>query len=199
MILLNIAHILPFSEVNGPGKRTVIWVQGCTINCKGCFNQNFLPHTQKYLVSPEELAKTILRLTQKHNCEGITLTGGEPFQQAEALNIFCDLIKSNGLSIVSFTGYNYSKLKRDENKNIQKLMEKIDILIAGPYRNNNSDQIRVWNANKDKDIIYLTEKYKNNSQKYENIELFMSEKDIEFTGFMEDEDKKFLENLFDSS
>jgi len=36
--LLNLYHYEPLSLVNGPGKRAVVWVQGCTLGCPGCFN-----------------------------------------------------------------------------------------------------------------------------------------------------------------
>ena len=35
---LRLHHFLPVSQVNGPGRRAVVWVQGCTLGCPGCFN-----------------------------------------------------------------------------------------------------------------------------------------------------------------
>ncbi|MGD0006352.1 MAG: 4Fe-4S cluster-binding domain-containing protein, partial [Anaerolineaceae bacterium] len=41
--ILNLHHFEPLSLVNGPGKRSVVWVQGCTLNCPGCFNPQTHP------------------------------------------------------------------------------------------------------------------------------------------------------------
>ena len=41
---MRVAQIVERTEVEGPGLRTAIWVQGCTLNCPGCCNQEFLPH-----------------------------------------------------------------------------------------------------------------------------------------------------------
>ena len=70
------------SEVNGPGIRAVVWVQGCPFRCEGCFNERFLPFSPAQQVSVSELAGTILSLP---GIDGVTFSGGEPFAQAGPL------------------------------------------------------------------------------------------------------------------
>ena len=74
------------TEVLGPYKRYAIWVQGCNKRCKGCIAPGAQPLSGGYSVSVEDLAADILSVS---DIEGITISGGEPFLQQEAL---CELI-----------------------------------------------------------------------------------------------------------
>jgi len=58
----NIAHIEPSSFIYGPGERVVIWVQGCTLGCRGCWNRTMLSKRPKQLIAREELLQQILDL-----------------------------------------------------------------------------------------------------------------------------------------
>ena len=80
-LFLNVADIQLRSRVNGPGLRSVIWVQGCTRGCPGCFNPHTHPHDPRHLLDPEALAQRLMRVP---DTDGITLSGGEPFEQAAA-------------------------------------------------------------------------------------------------------------------
>jgi anaerobic ribonucleoside-triphosphate reductase activating protein len=97
------------SLVNGPGRRAVLWFQGCTLHCPGCWN----PKTHAFDVSLEytvrELADWILCCP---NIEGVTFSGGEPFQQAEALLELCQELRANNpaLSLGVFSGYTIREL-----------------------------------------------------------------------------------------
>ncbi len=81
--------------------------------------------------SPEEAFKWLSRI---EGIEGVTLSGGEPFEQsAEALLDFCRMVKndSRNLSIIVFTGYLLEELK--EKEDYAGILNYIDILIDGPY------------------------------------------------------------------
>jgi len=71
------------SRVNGPGCRVVLWVQGCTLGCAGCFN----PSTHAPGLAPVPIAGLVARIlaarTDAHH--GLSFSGGEPFEQATAL------------------------------------------------------------------------------------------------------------------
>jgi pyruvate-formate lyase-activating enzyme len=72
-----IANTIPFSWVDGPGNRFVIFTQGCNLNCLGCHNPQTIPlHTPR---SPE---KTVAQLLQEIReampfITGVTVSGGE--------------------------------------------------------------------------------------------------------------------------
>ena len=128
--LLNLAGFLPRSEVNGPGSRAVVWVQGCPIRCSGCFNKSFWSFSPANIVIVDELAS---RITAIPDIAGVTFSGGEPFSQAGALAILGDRVKETGLSLVTYTGYTHGQLARAKLPAWDHLMRITDLLIAGPY------------------------------------------------------------------
>ena len=79
---LNVAKTMKMSLANGPGKRAVIWVQGCTIGCTGCYNSFTHPHKKVKLIEPQLIADSISTISE---IEGVTFSGGEPFEQALAV------------------------------------------------------------------------------------------------------------------
>ncbi|WP_292471434.1 4Fe-4S single cluster domain-containing protein [Methanolobus sp.] len=189
--LLNVADVVIGSYVNGPGKRIVIWVQGCTIRCKGCFNPTLQPHVIKNLVNPGTFAAEIVKLCQDTNCEGITLTGGEPFQQSNALGLFLKVIKGNNLSVVCFSGYTSDKLLNSTNLNVKSLLKNMDILIAGPFQKDINYPNRTWFDDPDKIVVFLTDVYNNDDTfSHNNVEYIIEGEDVHFSGFVDEIDSK---------
>lgn len=128
---LNIMGYVDESEVNGPGSRAVVWVQGCLRECPGCFNPDSWSFEINELISVDALAERIL---SNPNNEGVTFSGGEPFWQAPALAVLARQVKAAGLSVMSFTGFTLEQLQDDyAPAGAQELLEQLDILIDGPY------------------------------------------------------------------
>lgn len=128
---LNIMGYLNRSEVNGPGCRAVVWVQGCWRECPDCFNPASWSLAVNQLVSVEELAERIL--SEPAN-QGVTFSGGEPFLQAPALAALAKQVKAAGLNVMSFTGYTLSELRSPSApEGAEDLLDQLDILIDGPY------------------------------------------------------------------
>ena len=127
---LRLHYFIPFSRSNGPGSRAVIWVQGCSLGCSGCFN----PETQSFkkgrLVSTDQLFERIIKLG--HTIEGITISGGEPLQQMQPLlTLLRRIRKETNLSVLLFTGYSWEEI--EEMKKSPELLHYVDIFIAGRY------------------------------------------------------------------
>jgi anaerobic ribonucleoside-triphosphate reductase activating protein len=128
---LNIMGYVDESEVNGPGCRAVVWVQGCLRECPGCFNPESWSFQPNQLISVEDLAEQIL---QNSRNQGVTFSGGEPFWQAEALAQLAKIVKSKGFNIMSFSGFTLAELKSPKAPpHAQELLGELDILIDGPY------------------------------------------------------------------
>jgi anaerobic ribonucleoside-triphosphate reductase activating protein len=130
MSMLNLAGFLARSEVNGPGTRAVLWVQGCPIHCEGCFNEQFQPFSPAMLVPVSELAERILAL---HGIDGVTFSGGEPFVQAGPLAALGEQLRRTGLTIVTYSGYTAEQLAAGDDPAWPSLLAVTDLLIAGPY------------------------------------------------------------------
>jgi len=119
----------PRSTANGPGVRAVLWVQGCTLGCPGCFN----PETHHYggdEVPAHEIFSRILALGDP--VEGVTVSGGEPLQQRRAVLHLLERVRvETPLSTVLFTGYRWSEVARM--REAAALRGCVDVLIAGRY------------------------------------------------------------------
>jgi anaerobic ribonucleoside-triphosphate reductase activating protein len=126
---LRIHAFEPFSRANGPGVRTVIWVQGCSLGCPGCFNPDTHSFEGGELVSTADLFQRILDL--KDTIEGLTVSGGEPFQQRRPLLDLLRRVKKVSLSILLFTGYTWTELQTMPDA--EALLTCTDVLIAGRY------------------------------------------------------------------
>lgn len=99
---LNIMGYVDESEVNGPGSRAVLWVQGCSRECDGCFNPASWSYEPNQLVTIDSIVEKVLK--NPHN-EGITFSGGEPFWQASTLAELAQKLKGKGLNVMSFSGF----------------------------------------------------------------------------------------------
>lgn len=195
--LLNVAGVIIGSYTNGPGKRTVIWVQGCTLRCKGCFNAPLQPHEKRHLVEPLGFADIIATQCTENECEGITITGGEPFQQAAALNIFSKRIKEHGLTVVCFSGYRKETLLFSTCSDVRDLIRSVDILIAGPYNHHNMYP-RTWSDDPDKEIVLLSRVYSEEDLKRDvQGELIMLPEESQFTGFIGLEDRRLFKKILE--
>jgi anaerobic ribonucleoside-triphosphate reductase activating protein len=128
---LNIMGYVDESEVNGPGCRAVVWVQGCKRGCSGCFNPDSWSFEINQLISIEELADKIL---SNPNNQGVTFSGGEPFFQAPALAKLAKKLKLAGLNVMSFSGFTLGELKSKKAPvGAEELLSQLDILIDGPF------------------------------------------------------------------
>ncbi len=128
--LIQVAGIQNCSYVAGPGRRCVIWVSGCLRRCPGCFQSHFFDFSIGYETHFNELAEQVLSL---EGINGITLSGGEPFEQSIPLSSFCEQIKKKSdLSILAYTGYRLSALEL--NPTFSNLLAHLDILIDGEFR-----------------------------------------------------------------
>lgn len=127
---LNVAGFLAKSDVNGPGTRAVVWVQGCPRHCEGCFNAAFQPFTPAEIIPVTELAARILAIT---GIDGVTFSGGEPFAQAGPLAALAEQIRARGLSVVTYSGYTTDELAAGTDPAWPALLAATDLLIAGPF------------------------------------------------------------------
>lgn len=114
----------------GAGKRIVIWVQGCSMFCDGCISPDLWDRNGGRQVDLAGFAASVLSLGQ--NLDGITITGGEPFDQYHALVAFCSFVKQKAnLEILVFSGYTMDQLF--EKFPDQLFARCIDFVVDGPY------------------------------------------------------------------
>lgn len=131
---LRIAGRVGRSRVNGPGVRAVIWVQGCTLGCAACFNPG--THTPGEADAPVDTVAEALLAEWSDSVDGLTLSGGEPFQQATALAVLCARVRAErpGVSIMAFSGYALEELRApDAPPGAAALLAQLDLLVDGRF------------------------------------------------------------------
>jgi len=145
---LRINHVLENSRVQGPGERYTIWVQGCSLHCKGCNNLDTWEFDKGKLVENNFLIEKIL----SSKTSGLTITGGEPLDQLESvLEILRKLFLKKNIFLCS--GYTYEQIKSDERK--KQILDYIDILCSGPF-NYTKKCVSKWKGSDNQEIIYFT-------------------------------------------
>lgn len=145
-------HSIQKSRVNGPGDRAVIWTQGCTKGCKNCFN----PSTWKF-EGLDILPIDIFNKIRAMNVFGITITGGDPLEQEDILELLVLLYGLNlSGGIILFSGFTIDEIN---NSNLRECLNYIDVLIDGRYEN----ELRISSGLKgssNQNIIYFSDKVK---------------------------------------
>ncbi len=127
---LRVHAVLPVSCANGPGRRYVLWVQGCSRRCPGCFNAGALAPEGGRVVAVEDLLAEVSEVQRL--VEGVTVSGGEPLQQAEAVYAFLQGVRERtNLSTLLFTGLSFEELRNHPWG--RRLTSCLDLLVAGPY------------------------------------------------------------------
>lgn len=156
----NVAHINLCTEAEGPYRRMAIWFQGCNIGCVGCCNPELQEIKAAHIMTADELVDIAVKSRDDNSIEGVTFLGGEPTLQKNLSNLACAFQK-NGLGIILFTGYEMSELS-DE------LLAYVDIIIDGKFDINNIDNMRNLVGSTNQRIHYLSERYSDVSQWFEN-------------------------------
>jgi len=160
------------STANGPGERVVVWVQGCSLACSGCWNSDTHPFVKDKDMLISELADWILN----QNVEGVTFSGGEPFQQAPALELLISFIKERRpeLSIGSFTGYTLQELRDGkfnwwhpelrtmipgDAKLSNAILKQMDFIIAGRYNQLQRCDDKPLCGSRNQEVHFLSARY----------------------------------------
>lgn len=142
--------------MNGPGDRSVLWLQGCPRRCPGCLNPEFLPFAQRHLLSVERVTQMILAA---EGIEGVTYTGGEPMAQARGLALLSPRLKRSGLTVVCYTGYTLEALRARNDEWVGSLLSSVDILIDGPFLREKAVNL-LWRGSSNQRIHFLTGSYR---------------------------------------
>ena len=169
---LRIHSFLPTSQANGPGLRSVLWLQGCSLACPGCFNPETHAFNAGTVTPVTQVFDWIEQLCQ--DTEGLTISGGEPLFQIRPLIKLLQLVrKHTGLSTLLFTGFTIEEAVKMPN--FKELSCCLDVIIAGRYK---EDQRLARNliASSNKTIQFYTDRYAD--QDFQDIpqsEIFINE------------------------
>ena len=128
---VRIHAVEPRSRANGPGARFVVWFQGCTLGCPGCFNPTTHDAAGGRTVAIAELVDQLARAARDRHIEGLSLSGGEPLQQPDAARALLDAARELGLSTLAFSGYTLDEIRALPGG--PAVLARLDVLIDGRY------------------------------------------------------------------
>ncbi len=143
-------------NVLGPGIRAVIWVQGCPFGCPFCIVPESWDAQGGQEVTVTELADWAIA----QPVEGLTLSGGEPMAQAEALSELIEQVRGRrDCGIVCYTGHTYEQLVAHGSVAQVRLLKRIDLLIDGLYIARHHANL-LWRGSTNQRLICLTDRYR---------------------------------------
>lgn len=148
MTKIRIAGIEEESIVDGPGIRMVIFAQGCKHNCVGCHNPESHSFTGGELIEIDEI---INRVKANPLLDGISLSGGEPFEQAEECSLLAREVRKLGLNVLTYTGYTFEEILAEEK--FRKLLLETDTLIDGKFKIEEKSLMLKFRGSKNQRII----------------------------------------------
>lgn len=165
---MNYAQIRKYDIANGPGVRTTIFLTGCTLNCKNCFNkeyQNF--HFGK--VFDEKAFDEVMDCLSDANISGLSVLGGEPFDNLAGLKEFITKVRAKTeKDIWVYSGYTFEELL--EKDGAMDVLKNIDVLVDGrfvedlkdlklKFRGSSNQRIIDMKRTLEEDEILLMDKY----------------------------------------
>lgn len=142
------------TEVEGPGPRMAIWVQGCSIRCHNCYEEDAWDINGGYAMSIDE----IVALTE--GIEGITVLGGEPSEQAEGVAELLERFKLRDKNCIVFSGYTLEELREKNSIAINDMLKYTDLLVDGRYDDQNRELRRSMVGSSNQRFIPLSDEGK---------------------------------------
>lgn len=145
---MRIAGLVQDSIVDGVGIRFTVFVQGCGHHCPGCHN----PQTHDPLGGREMCVEEIVaEMRSNPLTDGLTLSGGEPFDQPEGCLALAEAARAEGLNVWAYSGYRYEQLLADEKR--AALLRAVDVLIDGPFLLAERSLALPWRGSRNQRVI----------------------------------------------
>ena len=152
---LNLAALLKATRMAGPGVRDVVWVQGCTVGCHGCANQDYLPHLPRVRMP---VSRLLLHLRGRRRwIDGVSVSGGEPTEQPAAVAALLQGARELGLSTVVYTGRVCERLRDDPA--CRELLAYTDLLIDGPFVPSRHRADLHWRGSTNQRLLRLSDRF----------------------------------------
>lgn len=141
----------PVKNLGLGSHRLGIWLQGCAIHCNGCINKDTWPFDERYEIELKELVSTLSKFKRKR-VDGVTISGGEPFDQPEALLALLKYLRNlTDGDIFVYSGYPYARISRLHSE----ILKNIDVLVSEPFIESVSGRL-IWRGSDNQKIHLLS-------------------------------------------
>jgi len=142
----------------GPGERLVIWTIGCSKHCYKCANPELWHENPDKNIDVSELVSIIKQATDNRTIDGVTVTGGDPFEQIEELNELLLLLREITDDVLVYTGYTVEEAKTILPKSEwESMRQHTSVLIDGAYIDEFNDNECVLRGSSNQNIIFFDE------------------------------------------
>ena len=138
------------SIVDGPGFRFACFVQGCPHGCPGCHNPDSHDPAGGQEMSVEEVARQLLKTPLT---DGLTLSGGEPFAQAEDCLALAKIAHGHGLNVWSYSGWTFEYLRDQGTPEQKALLAELDVLVDGPFLLSERTLALPWRGSRNQRVV----------------------------------------------
>ena len=145
--MIRVAGVEEESIVDGEGIRYVVFCQGCKHHCEGCHNPDLWNFYDGEWVDPETIYE---RMQQNELLSGLTLSGGDPIEQAYRLIPLAKKVKQK-YTVWLYTGYLFEDLLK--NKDARELLNYVDVVVDGPFILKERDLTLRFKGSKNQRII----------------------------------------------
>ena len=184
------------SRVNGPGLRAVVYFQGCTLGCRDCWN----PETHAFAGKERSIAEVADLVVSAHQAcalEGVTFSGGEPMQQAEALLALVESLRDRlpELSFGMYSGYSEpelsgghywcrSELARGEKQRVwRSVRAHLDFAVLGRFAAGQPSALSLRSSANQK-LVLFSERYREPEFEPQQVEIHIdTQGTVQITGF----------------
>jgi anaerobic ribonucleoside-triphosphate reductase activating protein len=162
-MLIRLGHdlfMLRATTNHGPGLRVAIWTQGCVHRCtEHCLNPRFLDPNAGWTFETDQVAAAMAAVAAREKAEGVTILGGEPFEQPAAVAALLQSLRASGLSTMVYSGHTHEHLLRSGNSGVAALLAETDILADGPFLPQLYSDRLAWRGSTNQRLICLTPRY----------------------------------------
>jgi anaerobic ribonucleoside-triphosphate reductase activating protein len=134
----------------GPGRRLGIWLQGCTLACKGCMSRDTWDVGGGTEVGVDDLLR-MWHDAVRGGADGLTISGGEPLQQAAALSRLLDAASVADRDVLLYTGYELDELDEQQSG----VLGQVDAVVTGRYSAGEPTRL-IWRGSANQRLIPLT-------------------------------------------
>jgi anaerobic ribonucleoside-triphosphate reductase activating protein len=140
----------------GPGTRAGIWVQGCSIGCRGCLSRDTWESRPEAGTEVAAVLEWVSELPAAE-VEGVTISGGEPFDQPEGLRELLTELEAwrrkvaGEVDVLCYSGYSLRRLERHH----PWALELVDAMITGPFREDLPTDL-IWRGSANQELVPLT-------------------------------------------
>lgn len=148
-VTLRVLDIVDGTIVDGPGLRTSIYFAGCAHHCHGCHNPQSWNFNAGHDMTITELVEHI-----RENDFDVTLSGGDPMYQIDAIIPLCREIRALGKNIWLYTGYTIEEI--EESASLSRILNEVDAIVEGPFIESQRDLSLHFRGSANQRIIKLS-------------------------------------------